>query len=240
MPAITLPRLIGHRGICALAPENTLGGIRKAAQLGVRWVELDVVLLGDGTPVICHDARLERVAGRAQSLQALSLADIEQIDVAAHCNGWPQPEPLPTLAQTLALLEELGMGLNLEIKDYGEDPRRIVQAVAAQVEAFAPERLILSSFSVEQLQQCRLRLPDHARGLITAALPPDWPALLQRLDCYSVHFEYRCLEEAVIRQLKACNYPLIAWTVNAAADAERLFGLGVDALISDCPPALGL
>lgn len=54
------PRLIAHRCGGALAPENTLAGLRKAFELGYRAVEFDVMLSGDGTPVLIHDETLER------------------------------------------------------------------------------------------------------------------------------------------------------------------------------------
>jgi glycerophosphoryl diester phosphodiesterase len=54
------PRLIAHRGGGALAPENTLAGLRTAASLGYRGVEFDVMLSADGTPVLIHDETLER------------------------------------------------------------------------------------------------------------------------------------------------------------------------------------
>ena len=55
-----LPRWFGHRGGGALAPENTLAGIRLAGRLGFAAVEFDVMLSGDGTPVLIHDETLER------------------------------------------------------------------------------------------------------------------------------------------------------------------------------------
>jgi glycerophosphoryl diester phosphodiesterase len=55
-----LPRWFAHRGGGSLAPENTLAGIRLAARLGYKAVEFDVMLSGDGTPVLIHDETLER------------------------------------------------------------------------------------------------------------------------------------------------------------------------------------
>src|SRR6266545_5338922 len=54
------PRVVGHRGGGALAPENTLAGIRMAAAMGFGGVEFDVMLSVDGVPVLIHDETLER------------------------------------------------------------------------------------------------------------------------------------------------------------------------------------
>ena len=39
--------IIGHRGACGHAPENTLASIRKVAELGVGCVEFDTMLSAD-------------------------------------------------------------------------------------------------------------------------------------------------------------------------------------------------
>uniref|UniRef100_UPI00356A572B glycerophosphodiester phosphodiesterase family protein n=1 Tax=Halomonas sp. TaxID=1486246 RepID=UPI00356A572B len=59
-PRIALPRLMAHRGLSARAPENTLAAVRAAHDADCQWVELDVQLLGDATPVIWHDATVNR------------------------------------------------------------------------------------------------------------------------------------------------------------------------------------
>ncbi len=45
-----LPRIMGHRGAAGAAPENTLVGLRTAAEQGAQWVEFDVKLSSDGVP----------------------------------------------------------------------------------------------------------------------------------------------------------------------------------------------
>lgn len=234
MLASGIPRIIGHRGVRKLAPENSLSGVREAARQGVRWVELDVTLLGDGTPVIHHDDDLARLCGQPQPLRNLSLADLPRIDIGSHYCDSP-PEPLPTLAEMLTLLEELDMGLNLEVKDHGEDPRYVIQRIAPVLERFDPERLIVSSFSAEQLRQCYLLVPDLRRGFLTARLPPDWPLLLEQLGIYSIHYRWQALKESTLSLLKASGYPVICWTVNNRKAGARLLEQGVTALITDDP-----
>ena len=45
----------GHRGACALYPENTLLAFEKAIEMGVDAVEFDIWLSKDKVPVLMHD-----------------------------------------------------------------------------------------------------------------------------------------------------------------------------------------
>ena len=64
MSKLIIPKIIGHRGACAYAPENTLASIHAAADIGVEWVEIDVKLTRDHVPVIFHDDGLAEKPGR--------------------------------------------------------------------------------------------------------------------------------------------------------------------------------
>ena len=60
----------GHRGARGLFPGEHAGGVpRRTIALGVRWIELDVGVLKDGTVVVHHDLALNpdlaRLPGRA-------------------------------------------------------------------------------------------------------------------------------------------------------------------------------
>ena len=51
-------QLQGHRGARGLFPENTIEGFQAGIALGLRWFELDVGVLRDGTVVVHHDLAL--------------------------------------------------------------------------------------------------------------------------------------------------------------------------------------
>jgi glycerophosphoryl diester phosphodiesterase len=57
---LNLPKLIGHRGIKDLAPENTLRSIYEAFKKNLKWVEIDVKISKDKIPFLLHDDTLER------------------------------------------------------------------------------------------------------------------------------------------------------------------------------------
>lgn len=228
-------RIMGHRGAPSLAPENTLGGFRAAAAAGARWVELDVTLLGDMTPVVHHDATLTRCSDRRGPLTKLTREDLAQINCAARFPDWPA-EPLPTLTQVLALLQQLEMGLNLEIKPHRHRPDQIAQAIIDNLtDQFPLERLLLSSFDTEVLAECMRRAPHIPRGLICDDLPDNWLTLARELNLFSIHCNWKHLTQPQAAAIKAAGYRLYCWTANDPAAVASLWHWGIDGIMTDYP-----
>ena len=103
-------------GLASLAPENTLASIKKAAELGVSWIELDVTLLGDGSAVMFHDHRLNRTTNGRGHLKRHSMETVSRLDAGSWFSEEFLGEKVPSLADTLNLVQSLGLGLNLELK----------------------------------------------------------------------------------------------------------------------------
>ena len=100
--SLTLPRWFAHRGGGSLAPENTLAGIRLAASLGYKAVEFDVMLSGDGTPVLIHDETLERTTNGSGLVSDTPDSKLFVFDAGGG-------EPIPSFAEAAALCRELGL-----------------------------------------------------------------------------------------------------------------------------------
>ncbi|MGH8363083.1 MAG: glycerophosphodiester phosphodiesterase family protein [Gammaproteobacteria bacterium] len=77
----TIPTLVGHRGWPAHYPENTLEGFTAAVAAGARWLECDVQLSADRVPFVCHDATLQRTAGRALDITATPARELDVVGV---------------------------------------------------------------------------------------------------------------------------------------------------------------
>jgi glycerophosphoryl diester phosphodiesterase len=58
--------VIGHRGACAYAPENTIPSYELAIKQGAEYVEQDLQITKDGVLVCCHDPYLERISNAAE------------------------------------------------------------------------------------------------------------------------------------------------------------------------------
>ena len=223
------PRILAHRGGGALAPENTLGAIRLGASLGFKGVEFDVMLAGDGTPVLIHDEMLERTTNGRGEVAATPYTVLAKLNAG---NG----EPVPTFEQAARLCRELGLWANVEIKPAKGHERATGTAVAkmaAELWRGAEAQPLLSSFAIEALACAREAAPALARGFLISKVPPDWQARLRELGCVALHCNCKHLAPATATQVRAAGYGLLVYTVNEPADARRLFGWGVDCIVTD-------
>ena len=71
---------IAHRGASGTAPENTLAAFKKAIEIGVDAVELDLHGTRDGEIVVIHDASLDRTTNLRGPVRKNRLATIKVAD----------------------------------------------------------------------------------------------------------------------------------------------------------------
>lgn len=235
---LSLPPVIGHRGAAAHAPENSLAGFDKAAALGARWVEFDVMLSADGVPLVHHDHGLARTGGRPEKVAELPWAELSQVDVGASFDPAFAGERLPSLEQAVARLGALGLGANVEIKPApgleAETARAALAVLAARWPAHLPPPLI-SSFAPAALAAAAEAAPALPRGYLAERLEEGWAEAAAGLGCASVHLGWKGLDAAAAATVKAAGYALAVWTVNDPAVALRCRGWGADAIITDVP-----
>jgi len=241
MSELILPRVIGHRGAAASAPENTLAGFRHAARLGVGWVELDVQLTADGVPVVFHDDGLERTTNGQGRLIETSLAALRRLDAGAWFDPAFAGEPVPTLAEAIETLVSLGLGLNIEIKaneSRGELTAQDGLAIARRLWPADRPPPLLSSFARSALAAAAIAAPDWPRALLVERVPADVVDQARRLGCEAVNADQQHLTAAVVDEIKAAGLKVLAYTVNQPERAVALWAMGVDGLFSDCPELL--
>lgn len=113
-----IPVLVAHRGYMEKYPENSLSAISAALEAGACMVEFDVQMDAAGQLVLLHDDNFKRTAGNPVSV--FELNDYAQISVheQVRLGDSFKPEPVPELAQVLALLLEYpAASAFVEIKD---------------------------------------------------------------------------------------------------------------------------
>jgi glycerophosphoryl diester phosphodiesterase len=231
---VDYPRIIAHRCGGALAPENTLAGLRLAARLGCRGVEFDAMLAADGVPVVIHDETLERTTTGRGRVAGVDSARFVRLDAGGRHHPAFAGEPAPTLDEALRLCAKLGLWANVEIKPSAGQEVETGRSVARHAAA-AAGNILLSSFSTAALCAAAAEAAQLPHALLVEAIPDDWRARMAESGAFALHCSARTMSAEVLQTARDAGIPLACYTVNRREEAERLFALGITALFTDRP-----
>ncbi len=172
------PLVVGHRGVPHLHQENSLAGFRRAVELGIPAVELDVRLTRDGVAVVFHDPTLYRLTGKPRAVSDLTWDELSKLrlrrDVRMGLDEGGNPihmryereEPIPLFAEVLAEVASSAV-INVELKlDLERWWPTAIGSVAAKLiaDAKAEDRVIVTSFDLRKLREAQRTHPGLALG----------------------------------------------------------------------------
>ena len=233
-----LPKVIGHRGAAAWAPENTLAGFRHAMSVGARMVEFDTQITADMRCIVFHDDKLDRTTDGSGAVDDTPYKTIARLDAGAWFDPAFAGERVPSLEDTLALLIDLGLHPDIEIKPAEGRAAETAKAVLTETMALWPESApppLISSINHDCLRIAQEMAPDWTRGLICFRFPKDWRALLEHLACDIFICKHSLLSRRLVAEITGAGYLLMAFTVNAPRRAATLLSWGVSTIITDNP-----
>lgn len=235
------PRVLAHRGLVTAAGEdsgvweNTAAAFAAAHAAGVEYVETDCQVTADGDVVLFHDATLERLTGDRRAVREVRTRDLVRL-FADHGGLLTVAEALdlfPTVrfnidVKTAAAAEPLGPILadhthRTLVTSFSDAHRRAT--VAAVLRAGAALRPATSGGS---------RTIATVRALSVLRLSPA--RVLRDIDALQIperQGPLTVLTPALLRAAHARGVEVHMWTVNDAAEMNRLIALGVDGIVSD-------
>ena len=212
--------VIGHRGAAGLAPENTLASFRRAVELGVDAVELDVHVV-DGELVVIHDDTVERTTDGTGALGDYGLAALRALDAG-------DGERIPLLDEVFEAVPR-SVGINVELKGTGSG------AVLADRLGDDGHAVLVSSFDRQELRQFHARRPEVPCAPLHHRLRRGMAAEARALGAWSINVAEGLVERTLVERLGAAGFPVLAYTVNDAARAAHLAKLGVAGVFTDFP-----
>lgn len=239
---LKLPKVIGHRGAAAYAPENTLEGIHTAADMGIEWVELDVKLTKDQVPVLFHDDDLDRTTNGSGPVAGITYDDLKQLEAGSWYGESFAGIKIPTLEEAIDVLLDRDLGLNLEIKPC---PGREKETAEVALDLLSQiwddhDKLLISSFQHVSLEAAQNVAQDWHRGLLLGGeeMPENWQELAEYLDVSTLNIGSRLLTQDVAENVIDMGKQLLVFTVNDPIEARKFQGWGVDAFFSDEPDVI--
>lgn len=223
---------IGHRGAQGYAPENTLKSIRKALELGVDMVEIDVHSCRDPQIIVIHDEKLERTTNGSGYVRQKTLAYIKSLNAG-------EGEQVPTLTEVLDLIDKR-VAVNIELKGkFTLHPVLKVIDHYVQQKGWSYDHFIVSTFMRKKLKRLAKMHPKVRIGALVAYHPFGFIKFAKRIKAFSVHLNAKLADPKIIRDAKMNGLKVYVWTVNEKDDIERLKKLGVDGIFSDFPDRIG-
>lgn len=163
-----LPKLVGHRGACAVAPENTMASFERAYQDGADVVEMDMRLTSDGQVVVIHDKSLERTTNGAGLVSQMTRAELKGLDAGRWFDERYTGERIPLLDEVLDWAKgKIGLMVELKYDPFGSfSPDLVPPVLNLLKERDIVDQVVFISFQPKGLQQVKGLLPDIQLGLM--------------------------------------------------------------------------
>jgi glycerophosphoryl diester phosphodiesterase len=210
-----------HRGASAECPENTLAAFRRACDLGVEGIELDVHLSADKVPVVIHDGTVDRTTEGFGLVSELTLDELQSLDAG-------QGEKIPTLEQVLDLVgDKIHVDIEVKANAAGEAVLRQLQGRDA--------RWLISSFDWDVLRYVRRQDADAVLWPLTIAVTDEAMNVAKDLRAPALAISHKALSEDIVAHLKAQGLGFWVWTVNEPERARACADWGAIGICTDDP-----
>jgi glycerophosphoryl diester phosphodiesterase len=162
----------GHRGVPEEHQENTMAGFKRAVELGLDGVELDVFLTKDQKIVVFHDAETERLTGYDGKIAEMTWDEIRKLEIKSEINvgdkvvDYGKTERIVLLEDVLEETRDKLL-VDIEIKAYGlhYGQRHTGTAVAKLIKRMnMKEHVFVTSFNFFPLRWLEWHCPGIESG----------------------------------------------------------------------------
>ncbi|MCM8818322.1 MAG: glycerophosphodiester phosphodiesterase [Candidatus Omnitrophica bacterium] len=222
--------VVGHRGFSGKYPENTILSFKKAVELGVDFIELDVWETKDGKIIVIHDDRLDRTTNGTGLIKDMTYKEIKKYDAGVKF-GFPG-ERVPLLDD---VFEEIGDKVKILIEIKGCDINKLIKLIKKYK---MEEKVIVGSFNFEYLKKIRKKIPEIPSALISGFVPYDYLKECIKLGIRKLDIEFHHLDKEIVKNLISMGFLVNTWTPNSEEDLRKVISYGVQFITTDRPDLL--
>lgn len=258
----------GHRGCRGLLPENTIPAFKKAIDLGVTTLELDLAVSKDHQLVVSHEPFMNHEISigpngeeitvkneKSFNLYQMNYEEIKEFDVGSKIHTrFPDQQKIkvhkPLLSEVFDLAEKEAKETilyNIEIKSlpiYDEvfSPK-VVEFARLLVEMVQKHKLenrvTIQSFDVRALEATHQMNPIISTALLIDE-NEDIDLKLKELSFKPTIISpyFELLNQEKVELYQKKGFQIIPWTVNDITAMKTLLKFNVDGIITDYPDRL--
>lgn len=224
------PISIGHRGAMGHETENTIASVKKALDLGVDMIEIDVFVLKTGEVVVFHDETLDNLTNHKGKIEDYSYSELQKVIV----NG---NHSIPTLAEIITVIDKK-VPLNIELK--GKNTAQPTQIIVHSFykKGWSKKDFVISSFLWEELKIYRKLDNKIPIAILTEENPIDAISIGIDVKAFAINPWYKTLTKQNVEYLHKSGFKINTYTVNEPEDINKVIELGVDGIFCNFPERL--
>ena len=238
---LKLPKLIGHRGVKDLCPENTLESILKAFDLGLSFVEIDVKITKDRVPILLHDDTLDRTTNGSGLAIDYDYEKIKKLDAGKFFYKKNTNIFVPKLEDILSLCANNNGNLNIELKPNKNFEKENTYQIYKLTKNINQIDIFFSSFDMISIIEISKLYPQSIRSFLLDDFKEynidDLISISINHDLKICGLNLDLVTADIIKKIKKSNISITVYSdknINLSS-ANDIFSIGVDSIFVDNP-----
>ena len=238
-----LPKLIGHRGVKDLAPENTIFSIESAIKHQLKWIEVDVKTTKDNIPFLLHDDLLDRTTSGKGFPYEYTYKEISSFDAGSWFDKKFINAHTPSLKEALNICSKNRVGLNIELKPNKGKEKENVDSVSSLINNNIFNcQYFFSSFCYDSLELLKKKISNVHIGYLVDNIEKNKNILsiikkCLKLKCFSIGFNLKLIDQELVQICKKNELNITVFSDRNVSLKEALFlwKIGIDSIFIDNP-----
>lgn len=219
--------VIAHRANTGNAPENSILALQNTISTGADFVEIDVQLTADATPVLFHDEDLFRMTGQSGRILDYNFDELQQFPLINHHS---EPIHIPDL-RTFLKQADNHISVIIELKYYGFNTALAPKVVELVKELQMEDQVRIKSLNISAISQLQQISPDLTIGYVSAVVIGD----LNQLPIHFLSVNHTSITPQLVTTYHNHGITVYGWTVNNRDDMIDLILKNVNGIITDRP-----
>ncbi|MDP3028788.1 MAG: glycerophosphodiester phosphodiesterase family protein [Deltaproteobacteria bacterium] len=217
--------IMGHRGAKALEPENTLLSIRRAMEIGVDAVEIDVHLTKDKEVVVIHDSTVDRTTNGKGPVGSYTLEEIKKLDAG-------KGEKIPTLKEVIEFVKDK-VRLIIELKEERTEDK-VVELIRAYDLFDSAYVISFWHMAVRRIKEMDSRIKT---GVLLVGCPVD-ACMARSASADALVMNYAFVNKELVYKAHQEGLKVFIWNIDDRDMLKPYVDMGVDGIGSNDPRVL--
>ena len=236
-----LPKLIGHRGVKNLKPENTLESITKAFDLGLECVEIDVKVSKDSIPLLLHDDTLDRTTNGTGLVCDFTFDQINYLDAGYYFYNSKTDIKVPSLRSVLDLIKRKQKYLNIELKPNKNYEKLNVEKTLQEINKISYDKIYFSSFDLSSCITLKETAPHCKCGFLNHDFTQfninETIDICKKYNFFSCGINLNLFSNSVVNQFVENEIQVTVYADNniSKVEAHNLWNNNVTSIFIDDP-----